>query len=94
MVSPPNPAQEKAYKADVRRRFQEAIGGYGIAANKAHLICGDPADQLPALARSMRAGLVVMGAASRSGMKRVFIGNTAERVLDRLHCDVLIVKPN
>ena len=34
-----------------------------------------------------------MGAVSRSGLKRVFIGNTAERVLDDLPCDVLVVKP-
>ena len=30
---------------------------------------------------------------SRSGLKRVFIGTTAERVLDALPCDVLVVKP-
>jgi hypothetical protein len=30
---------------------------------------------------------------SRSGLKRVFIGNTAERVLHDLPCDVLVVKP-
>ena len=34
-----------------------------------------------------------MGAISRSGMKGVFIGNTAERVLNGLKCDVLVVKP-
>jgi hypothetical protein len=34
-----------------------------------------------------------MGAVSRSGLKRVFIGNTAERVLNQLRCDVLVVKP-
>jgi universal stress protein E len=39
------------------------------------------------------AGIVVMGALSRSGLKRLFIGNTAEAVLDSLACDVLIVKP-
>jgi universal stress protein family protein len=37
--------------------------------------------------------LVVMGAISRSGLKRLFIGNTAESLLDQLLCDVLIVKP-
>jgi hypothetical protein len=34
-----------------------------------------------------------MGAISRSGLKRLIIGNTAERTLDLLGCDVLIVKP-
>ena len=37
--------------------------------------------------------MVVMGAVSRSGIKRLLIGNTAERVLNSLHCDVLVVKP-
>ena len=34
-----------------------------------------------------------MGAVSRAGLKRIFIGSTAEHVLDSLHCDVLVVKP-
>jgi universal stress protein E len=34
-----------------------------------------------------------MGAISRSRLRELFIGSTAERILDRLHCDVLVVKP-
>jgi hypothetical protein len=34
-----------------------------------------------------------MGAISRRGLQRLFIGNTAERMLDHLDCDVLVVKP-
>jgi universal stress protein E len=86
------PAQEITYKVGVRRRFYEALSRYGIAKNKSRLVCGDPAIELPALARSMRAGLVVMGAISRSRLKRIFIGSTAEHVLDSLHCDLLVVK--
>ena len=33
-----------------------------------------------------------MGAVSRSGLQRIFIGSTAERVLDRLPCDLIVVK--
>ena len=40
-----------------------------------------------------RSSIVVMGAISRSGLKAAFIGNTAERVLDDLPCDLLVVKP-
>ncbi len=87
------PAQEKAYKAAVRREFYAALGRYGIAKSRGHLRCGDPAIELPTIARAVHAGLVVMGAVSRSGLKRIFIGNTAEQVLDSLRCDVLIVKP-
>jgi universal stress protein E len=87
------PEEDKAYKAEIRRRFYEALGRYGISRNRGHLLCGQPAIELPVVARSVRAGLVVMGAISRSGLNRIFIGNTAEQVLDSLQCDVLIVKP-
>ena len=39
------------------------------------------------------ADFVVMGAVSRTRLQEIFIGSTAERVLDRLPCDVLVVKP-
>ena len=32
-----------------------------------------------------------MGAVSRSRLREIFIGSTAERVLDRLPCDVLVI---
>jgi len=35
-----------------------------------------------------------MGAVSRSRFDRILIGNTAEKVLDRLECDVLVLKPD
>jgi universal stress protein E len=52
-----------------------------------------PSIAIPAAASKLGAKLVVMGAVSRSSLKRMFIGNTAERVLDALPCDVLVVKP-
>lgn len=48
---------------------------------------------IPQVARLTRSSMVVMGAISRSGLKAAFIGNTAERVLDDLPCDLLVVKP-
>jgi universal stress protein E len=35
-----------------------------------------------------------MGAVSRNRWKRLFIGATAERTLEHLPCDLLIVKPD
>jgi len=58
-----------------------------------HVEEGDASDSLPRFAESVSAEIVVMGAVSRSGLKRAFIGHTAERVLDALDCDVLIAKP-
>jgi universal stress protein E len=58
-----------------------------------HVIDRDPLTGISAIARKVGADVVVMGAVSRSGLKRLFIGNTAERVLNTLPCDVLVVKP-
>ena len=38
--------------------------------------------------------LVVMGAVARNRWKRLFIGATAERTLEHLPCDLVIVKPD
>jgi universal stress protein E len=58
-----------------------------------HVVGRHPADAIEQTAREIHSSIVVMGAVSRSGLKRLFIGNTAERVLDLLTCDVLVVKP-
>jgi universal stress protein E len=58
-----------------------------------HLVLSHPVDAIPRLVRQLGCSLVVMGAISRSGLKRLAIGNTAERLLDDLPCDLLIVKP-
>jgi universal stress protein E len=83
----------EAHKADDRRVFDEFADRRRIPLRHRHLQDGDPRTALPRLARRFRAGVMVMGAVSRSGLKRVFIGNTAELVLDQLPCDVLVVKP-
>jgi universal stress protein E len=64
-----------------------------LAPERRHLLVSHAVDAIPALARKLRCDLVVMGAISRSGFKRLAIGNTAERLLDDLPCDLLIVKP-
>jgi universal stress protein E len=64
-----------------------------LSPERRHLLIGHAVDAIPELARKLRCDLVVMGAMSRSGLKRLAIGNTAERLLDDLPCDLLIVKP-
>jgi universal stress protein E len=51
------------------------------------------ADYLPRVAADCRADIVVMGAISRSGVRRVLVGSTAERVPESLPCGVLVVRP-
>jgi universal stress protein E len=59
---------------------------------RVHIRHGGAREQLVSMTETLPADFVVMGAVSRSGLRRLFIGSTAEEVLDRLPCDVLIVK--
>jgi universal stress protein E len=80
-------------KAKDRKDFAAFATSAGIPRTRRHVVDMDPVTGIPKVARRIRADLVVMGAVARSGLKRVFIGNTAERVLNDLPCDVLVVKP-
>jgi universal stress protein E len=65
----------------------------GIPAENTRVAIGSAAELLNEEAERVRADIVVMGAVSRSRLQRLFVGNTAEQVLDHLPCDVLVVKP-
>jgi len=80
-------------KASARKDFAEFAQGAKVPRNRRHLIDRDPATGIPATAKVVGADVVVMGAVSRSGLKRLLIGNTAEKVLESVPCDVLVVKP-
>ncbi|MEQ8954750.1 MAG: universal stress protein, partial [Gammaproteobacteria bacterium] len=51
-------------------------------------------ESLPKLCQALSASAVVMGAVSRSRLDRILIGNTAEKLIDKLDCDILVVKPD
>ncbi|HEY8509468.1 MAG TPA: universal stress protein [Steroidobacteraceae bacterium] len=87
-----NELQEKAEK-DAQQLFDKTLKDSGIPRNRRHLVARHPIDAIQDVARETRASIVVMGAVSRSGLKRFYIGNTAERILGLLPCDVLVVKP-
>lgn len=55
---------------------------------------GRPQDAIPRLCRRKDIDLVVMGTVARSGLVGMIMGNTAERVLERLKCSVLALKPD
>ena len=48
---------------------------------------------LPTIVDEHKVDLVIMGSTSKSRIAQVFIGGTAEAVLDEVDCDVLVLKP-
>jgi universal stress protein E len=84
---------EKEAAKSARLRMNRALTNSKVPRSRRHLIGAHPIDAILGAAAKSRSALVVMGAVSRSGIKSLLIGNTAERILDELPCDILVVKP-
>ncbi|MBD1575600.1 universal stress protein UspE [Vibrio sp. S11_S32] len=67
---------------------------YGIDEEHTRVLEGLPEDVIPKIAKEVDAGLVILGTTGRTGLSAVFIGNTAENVIDKINCDILAVKPH
>jgi universal stress protein E len=95
--SPPMPVisiDDLEVERDLRfNQLKALVSDYGVSVAHIHLETGGPYDVLPRFAERLGADIMVMGAISRSGLQRAFIGSTAEDVLERLPCDALVVKP-
>lgn len=82
---------QKNISAMHRKKLDELAEANGIPQRAVHQLPGRTHEILPMYARAQGADLVIMGAVSRKRLRSRVLGSTAERVLDHLPCDVLIV---
>lgn len=92
------PAQSRidvvGYERAARARFEAALAALPLAVKPTpHLACGAPSVAIQELVEKVGAGLLVMGSVSRGGIAGLLLGNTAERLLDRVSCSLLTIKP-
>jgi len=59
-----------------------------------HVMQGWPDEVIPEFAEQHQIDLIVMGTVSRTGIPGFCIGDTAEKILHRIDCSVLAVKPD
>ena len=77
-----------------QQRCQEAIAQrYSDVSLEKHLVKGNPETCIPDFVRQHGISTVVMGTVGRSGIPGLFIGNTAETVLQSIDTSVITVKP-
>ncbi|MDX1500137.1 MAG: universal stress protein [Woeseiaceae bacterium] len=93
-VSLPFDEIEQQMHDDHQKRFSEITSYHGLDDAHSHLVAGLAHEELPTIADELDADVVVMGAVARNRWKRLFIGATAERTLEHLPCDLVIVKPD
>jgi nucleotide-binding universal stress UspA family protein len=68
---------------------------YGIAVDdeNVQLVKGEAAASINRVAEQKNSDIIVMGTLGRVGIPGLFIGNTAEEIIQTTKCSVLAVKP-
>lgn len=92
-ISAPMSEMMQALKQSHEEAMETLVERYELDDGSVHILEGDIREQLLGLAEKLATDVVVIGAVSRGALKRFFLGSTAERLLDRIPCDLLIVKP-
>jgi universal stress protein E len=84
-------------RAIVAQEHRRALDGFlmthPVPLENLHVHEGFAHECLQHVATAQHADFLVMGAVARRGIKKILIGSTAARVLDRLSCDLVIIKP-
>ena len=86
-----------AYNEAIRKHHESLLlshaDKFGIGHLWTRVAEGLPEEVLPDMAEELKATLMIMGCVGRTGLSAALLGNTAEHVIDRLSCDILILKP-
>jgi len=86
------------YLRELRGEIQEACNamlgdiGLSLTEDRVHLASGCPAAVIPEVVKEQGLDLIVMGTRARDGISGLLVGNTAEKVMTRVDCGVMVVK--
>ena len=80
-----------AIEQDARVRTAEIAAAAGVSYRHLHLEEGQTALVLAKLVEDAEASLLVVGTHAREGVRGVLLGNTSERILHAVDCDVVTV---
>lgn len=84
--------QRTTARTEIERLLE--LHGAPIDETRIHIVKGDPEDVVPEIVEEHDIDLLVMGTLCRTGIAGLFVGNTAERILDAVDVDLLTVKPD
>lgn len=76
-----------------RDGLHKQVEALGMTADQVKVLPGRPDVVLPELVREQRVDCLLLGTVARSGLAAFWLGNTAEDVLPRVDCDVLVLRP-
>ena len=67
---------------------------YNISEDHIHIGEGDADTVIANICEKIEADVLVIGTVGREGLSGVLIGNTAELVVDKVDCDIIVIKPS
>ncbi len=97
-LAPPMPpfslmTHEQDEEKKVIKELNALAREYGVSSGICHVLGGAPAfDEICRAAEKIPADLVVMPTHGRTGLKHVFLGSTAERIVQHSPCPVLVTR--
>jgi nucleotide-binding universal stress UspA family protein len=84
---------QQQLEENVTRRLSDLAKEYSLAPANCHVPTGGPAfDEICRLAQEISVDLVVTPTHGRTGLKHVFLGSTAERVVRHSPCPVFVAR--
>jgi nucleotide-binding universal stress UspA family protein len=88
-----------AYEHDAARsvlkELEEVASECGVSSATCEVLSGAPPfDEICRLGQTIPADLIVMPTHGRTGLKHVFLGSTAERIVQHSSCPVLVTRGN
>ncbi|TCK09506.1 universal stress protein [Marinobacterium mangrovicola] len=63
-------------------------------APEVHLMEGELHHLVPQFCKDQQVDLLIMGSVPRGALERLLLGSSAERILDRVSCDLMVIKPD
>lgn len=60
---------------------------------RGHVVVGDAADEIISYAKLERADMIIIGTHGVKGLEKILIGSTADRVVKKAPCPVLVFNP-
>lgn len=84
-----------ALERDLAERLSERIRhctGHNLDASRVHVDFGNPYAAIVKKAEQLGASLLVIGGSGTTGLRRMFLGSVAEKVVRNAHCSVLVAR--
>lgn len=79
-----------------RHHAEEALKAklaeHALAGASTHIAFGDPGHEVASYAQNVAAELIVLPSHGRTGLARLLIGSTAEKIVRLAHCPVLVLR--